>query len=206
MPQLPPKSAAVAGPLPDAALDQLFRTARSHSAWLDRPVSSETVRELYELTKWGPTAANSTPARFVFIRTRSGKERLKPHLTRGNVEKTMTAPCCVIIAYDTRFHDELPKLYPPRDMRSIFAGNAALIEDSARRNSTLQGAYLILAARALGLDCGPMSGFNSVSLDTEFFPDGRWQANFLCCIGYGSGEQLAPRNPRLDFSEACLDL
>jgi 3-hydroxypropanoate dehydrogenase len=206
MAQLPKNSAAIAVPLPDAALDQLFRTARSHSAWLDRPVSSETVRELYELTKWGPTSANSTPARFVFIRTPAAKERLKPYLTRGNVEKTMTAPCCVIIAYDTRFYDELPKLYPPRDMRSVFAGNAALIEDSARRNSTLQGAYLMLAARALGLDCGPMSGFNSVSLDAEFFPDGRWKANFLCCIGYGCGEQLAPRNPRLDFTEACLDL
>jgi 3-hydroxypropanoate dehydrogenase len=199
-------SADIEARLADAALDQLFRTARSHSAWLDRPVSSETVRELYELAKWGPTSANSTPARFVFIRTTAGRERLKPHLTRGNVQKTMTAPCCVIIAYDTRFYDELPKLYPPRDMRSVFAGNAALIEDSARRNSTLQGAYLMLAARALGLDCGPMSGFNSVSLDADFFPDGRWRANFLCCIGYGSGEQLAARNPRLDFTAACLDL
>jgi 3-hydroxypropanoate dehydrogenase len=206
MPQLPQKSAAGTGPLPDAALDQLFRTARSHGAWLDRPVSSETVREIYELTKWGPTSANSLPARFVFIRTQSGKERLKPHLTRGNVHKTMTAPCCVIIAYDSRFYDELPKLYPPRDMRSVFAGKPALIEDSARRNSTLQGAYLILAARALGLDCGPMSGFSSTSLDADFFPDSRWKSNFLCCLGYGSGEQLGPRNPRLDFTAACLDL
>jgi 3-hydroxypropanoate dehydrogenase len=194
------------GRLNEGALDRLFRTARSRNAWLARPISAELVRELYELSKWGPTATNSTPARFVFVRSVAAKERLKPHLNAGNVEKTMTAPCCVIVAYDSRFHDLLPKLFPSRDMRSAFVGNDALIEESAKRNSTLQGAYLMLAARALGLDCGPMSGFNARSLDADFFPDGRWKSNFLCALGYGSDGKLFPRNPRLDFEEACLDL
>jgi 3-hydroxypropanoate dehydrogenase len=194
------------GHLDDRALDRLFRTARSHNAWLARPIPDALVRELYELSKWGPTAANSTPARFVFVRSAAAKERLKPHLMAGNVEKTMTAPCCVIVAYDSLFHDLMPKLFPSRDMRSAFVGNDALIEETAKRNSTLQGAYLMLAARALGLDCGPMSGFNAGSLDAEFFADGRWKSNFLCTLGYGSDEKLFPRNPRLDFDEACLDL
>jgi 3-hydroxypropanoate dehydrogenase len=142
----------------------------------------------------------------VFVRSAAAKERLKPHLSSGNVAKTMQAPCCVIVAYDTRFHDELPKLFPARDMRSIFSGNEALIEETALRNSSLQGGYLIMAARALGLDCGPMSGFNAATLNAEFFPEGRWKSNFLCNIGYGSGENLFPRNPRLSFEEACLDL
>jgi 3-hydroxypropanoate dehydrogenase len=194
------------GRLDERALDRLFRAARSRNAWLPRPIPAAVVREVYELSKWGPTAANSTPARFVFVRSAAAKERLKPHLNAGNVEKTMTAPCCVIIAYDSRFYDLLPKLFPSRDMRSAFVGKDALIEETAKRNSTLQGAYLMLAARALGLDCGPMSGFNSTSLDAEFFPDGRWKSNFLCTLGYGSDEKLLPRNPRLDFDEACLDL
>lgn len=192
--------------LDDAALDQLFRAARSRNAWLPKPVSDAVIRELYELSKWGPTAANSTPARFVFVRGAAAKERLRPHLTAGNVEKTMTAPCCVIIAYDTRFYDLMPQLFPSRDMRSAFVGNDALIEETAKRNSTLQGAYLMIAARALGLDCGPMSGFNPVTLDAEFFPDGRWKSNFLCTLGYGSDEKLFPRNPRLDFDAACQEL
>jgi 3-hydroxypropanoate dehydrogenase len=194
------------GRLDERALDRLFRTARSRNAWLARPISDALVHELYELSKWGPTAANSTPGRFVFVRSAAAKERLKPHLNPGNVEKTMSAPCCVIIAYDSRFYDLLPKLFPSRDMRAAFVGKDALIEETARRNSTLQGAYLMLAARALGLDCGPMSGFNAASLDAEFFPDGRWKSNFLCALGYGSDEKLFPRNPRLDFDEACLDL
>jgi 3-hydroxypropanoate dehydrogenase len=142
----------------------------------------------------------------VFVRSAAAKERLKPHLMAGNVDKTISAPCCVIVAYDTRFYDLMPKLFPSRDMRSAFVGNEALIEETARRNSTLQGAYLMVAARALGFDCGPMSGFNPLSLDAEFFPDGRWKSNFLCTIGYGSEVNLFPRNPRLDFEEACLDL
>jgi 3-hydroxypropanoate dehydrogenase len=192
--------------LADAALDLLFRTARSRNAWLARPLPDDIGRQLYDLAKWGPTAANSTPARFVFVRSAPAKERLKPHLNAGNVEKVMTAPCCVIVAYDSRFYDTLPKLFPSRDMRAVFVGNEALIEETAKRNSTLQGAYLMMAARSLGLDCGPMSGFNAGSLDAEFFPDGRWKSNFLCAIGYGSDEKLFPRNPRLDFAEACLDL
>jgi 3-hydroxypropanoate dehydrogenase len=192
--------------LADAVLDQLFRTARSRNAWLARPLPDDIGRQLYDLAKWGPTAANSTPARFVFVRSAPAKERLKPHLNAGNVEKVMTAPCCVIIAYDSRFYDTLPKLFPSRDMRAVFVGNEALIEETAKRNSTLQGAYLMMAARSLGLDCGPMSGFNAASLDADFFPDGRWKSNFLCAIGYGSDEKLFPRNPRLAFAEACLDL
>jgi len=190
----------------EATLDRLFRTARSRNAWLARPLPAGIKRELYELSKWGPTAGNTTPARFVFVRSESAKERLKPHLMPGNVEKTMTAPCCVIVAYDSRFHDLMPKLFPSRDMRSVFVGNDALIDETAKRNSTLQGAYLMIAARALGLDCGPMSGFNAATLDAEFFPDGRWKSNFLCTIGYGSDVNLFPRNPRLDFDEACIEL
>jgi 3-hydroxypropanoate dehydrogenase len=206
-PSAPPACGSDAdGRLDESALDRLFRSARSRNAWLPRPISAGLVRELYDLSKWGPTAANSTPARFVFVRSAAAKERLKPHLNAGNVEKTMTAPCCVIIAYDSRFYDLLPKLFPSRDMRSAFIGKDALIEETAKRNSTLQGAYLMLAARALGLDCGPMSGFNANSLDAEFFPDGRWKSNFLCVLGYGSDDKLFPRNPRLDFDEACLDL
>jgi 3-hydroxypropanoate dehydrogenase len=192
--------------LADAVLDQLFRSARSRNAWLERPLPDDIGRQLYDLAKWGPTAANSTPARFVFVRSAPAKQRLKPHLNAGNVEKVMTAPCCVIVAYDSRFYDTLPKLFPSRDMRAVFVGNEALIEETAKRNSTLQGAYLMMAARSLGLDCGPMSGFNAASLDADFFPDGRWKSNFLCAIGYGSDEKLFPRNPRLDFAEACLDL
>jgi 3-hydroxypropanoate dehydrogenase len=164
------------------------------------------VRELYDLSKWGPTAANSTPARFVFARSTAAKQRLKPHLMGTNVDKTMSASCCVIVAYDSRFYDLLGKLFPARDMRAAFVGNAALIEETAKRNSSLQGAYMMVAARSLGLDCGPMSGFNPATLDAEFFPDGRWKSNFLFNVGYGTDENLFPRNPRLDFDEACLDL
>jgi 3-hydroxypropanoate dehydrogenase len=193
-------------PLDDAGLDQIFRSARTRNGWLPTPVSDETVRALFELARWGPTAANSNPGRFVFIRSPAAKERLKPHLSPGNLDKTMSAPCCVIVAYDTQFHELMPKLFPSRDMRSVFAGNGPLIEETSRRNGTLQGGYFMLAARALGLDCGPMSGFNAEALDAEFFPDGRWKSNFLCNVGYGSDENLFPRNPRLDFEDACLDL
>jgi 3-hydroxypropanoate dehydrogenase len=192
--------------LSDDVLDRVFRKARTHNAWAPKPLSDELVRELYDLAKWGPTAANTTPARFVFVRSPVAKERLKPHLMESNQQKTMAASCCVIVAYDTQFHDLLGKLFPSRDMRSAFVGNAPLIEETAKRNSTLQGAYLMLAARSLGLDCGPMSGFNAAGVDAEFLPDGRWKSNFLCNIGYGTDENLFPRNPRLDFEEACLDL
>ncbi len=192
--------------LSDQVLDQVFRAARTRNAWASIPISDALVHQLYELTKWGPTAANTTPGRFIFVRSASAKERLKPHLIDSNVNKTMAAPCCVIVAYDLRFYDLLGKLFPSRDMRAAFAGNAPLIEETAKRNSTLQGAYMMLAARSLGLDCGPMSGFNAATLDAEFFPDGRWKSNFLFNVGYGTDENLYPRNPRLDFDEACLDL
>jgi 3-hydroxypropanoate dehydrogenase len=198
-------------------LDVLFQKARTHNTWLPKPVPDELLRELYEVAKWGPTSANSSPARFVFLRSKAAKERLRPTLAAGNVEKTMKAPVTVIIAYDLKFYDKLPKLFPPNPaMRDIFANNPQLIEETAKRNSSLQGAYLIMAARALGLDCGPMSGFDNAKVDEEFFaagkceaceqeffPAGHVKSNFLCNIGYGDPSKLYPRNPRLDFSEAC---
>ena len=188
------------------ALNQLFREARTHSAWLPRPVPIETLREAYDIARWGPTSANSTPARFVFLVSEASKARLLPALAPLNVEKTKTAPVTVIVAWDTEFHEKLPKLFPHADMRAFFVGKPALIEETAFRNSSLQGAYFIVAARALGLDCGPMSGFDAAKLNAEFFPDGKWKANFLCNIGYGDPSKLFPRNPRLDFKEGALVL
>ncbi|WP_404477684.1 malonic semialdehyde reductase [Novosphingobium sp. BL-52-GroH] len=180
-----------------AMLDRLFLQARSHNAWSDRPVDDETVRLLYELTRWGPTTANSNPGRFVFVRSAAAKARLLPHINPGNVAKVAAAPCTVVIAGDTRFHELFPKLFRARDMRASFEGQQELIEDTLARSSTLQGAYMMMAARALGLDCGPMSGFDKAGLDAEFFPDGRWRSNFLCNLGYGDAQGLFVRNPRL---------
>lgn len=202
----------------NACIEELFRNARTHNAWLDKPVTEETLRELYDALKWGPTSANASPARFVFLRSAAAKERLRPSLAPGNVEKTMTAPVTVIVAFDLQFHEKLPKLFPHNlAMRDLFAANASLIEITARRNSSLQGAYMMLAARALGLDCGPMSGFDNAKLDEEFFgaakecegceqeffPAGHVKSNFLCNLGYGDPSRLMPRSPRLEFSEAC---
>jgi 3-hydroxypropanoate dehydrogenase len=187
----------------DQVLDQLFREARTHSAWLPKAVPVEMLKEIYELARMGPTSANSSPGRFVFITSAEAKERLVPALAPGNVEKTKLAPVTVIVAHDTEFHENLPRLFPHADMRSYFVGNKALIEETAFRNSSLQGAYLMLAARALGLDCGPMSGFDSAKVNAEFFADGKWKANFLCNIGYGDHSKLFPRSPRLDFEESC---
>jgi 3-hydroxypropanoate dehydrogenase len=201
----------------DDVLDLLFRKARTYNAWLAKPVPDELLHQLYQVTKWGPTSANSCPARFVFLRTKVAKERLRPALAAGNVEKTMAAPITVIIAYDLKFCEKLPKLFPLNPaMRDIFANNPQLIEEAAKRNSSLQGAYLILAARALGLDCGPMSGFDNAKVDEEFFaagkceaceqeffPAGHVKSNFLCNIGYGDTSKLYARSPRLDFNEAC---
>jgi len=184
-------------------LDQLFRKARTHSAWLPRRVSVETLREVYELARMGPTSANSTPARFVFLESAAAKARLKPALSPGNVEKTMAAPITAIVAWDTEFHERLPRLFPRADMRSYFVGNRPLIDETAFRNSSLQGAYFIIAARAVGLDCGPMSGFDAAKVNAEFFPDGKWRVNFLCNLGYGDPSKLYPRSPRLEFEEAC---
>jgi 3-hydroxypropanoate dehydrogenase len=196
-------SAPVRTSLSDAALDQLFRQARTHNGWLPKPVPTALLRQVYELATLGPTSANTTPARYVFLTTPQAKERLRPALAPGNVDKTMAAPVTVIIAWDTEFHEKLPKLFPHADARSWFAGKPALIEETAFRNSSLQGAYFIIAARALGLDCGPMSGFDPAKLNAEFFPDGKWKSNFLCNLGYGDATKLFPRNPRLSFDEAC---
>ena len=185
------------------ALNQLFRQARTHSAWLPKRVPVEVLREVYELARWGPTSANSSPARFVFLESDAAKARLLPALAPGNVEKTKAAPVTVIVAWDTEFYEKLPQLFPHADMRSYFVGKQPLIDETALRNGSLQGGYFILAARALGLDCGPMSGFDAAKVNAEFFPDGKWKANFLCNLGYGDHSKLFPRNPRLEFDEAC---
>jgi 3-hydroxypropanoate dehydrogenase len=185
------------------ALNQLFREARTHSAWLPRPVPIETLREAYDIARWGPTSANSTPARFVFLVSEASKARLLPALASLNVEKTKTAPVTVIVAWDTEFHEKLPRLFPHADMRSHFVGNQRVIDETAFRNSSLEGGYFILAARSVGLDCGPMSGFDAAKVNAEFFPDGKWKVNFLCNLGYGDRSKLFPRNPRLEFDEAC---
>lgn len=190
--------------LDSAALDRLFREARTLGKWTDAGVSDETLRELYELVKLGPTSGNGSPGRFVFVRTKEGKEKLRPALSAGNLAKTMAAPVTVIVAYDPRFYDELPRLYPQADARSWFAGNEPLAEATAFRNGSLQGAYLILAARALGLDAGPMSGFDNTKVDEAFLSHLGWKSNFLVNLGYGDRSALHPRNPRLGFDEACL--
>jgi len=187
----------------DEAINQLFREARTHSAWLPKRVPADLLRQVYEITRWGPTSANSTPARFVFLENEAAKARLLPALAPLNVDKTKAAPVTVIMAWDTEFYEKLPRLFPQADMRSLFAGNPALIHETAFRNGSLQGGYFILAARALGLDCGPMSGFDQAKVNAEFFPDGKWKANFICNLGYGDRSKLRPRNPRLEFDEAC---
>jgi 3-hydroxypropanoate dehydrogenase len=201
-----PSFDAVKTPISHEALDQLFREARTHSAWLPEPVPVELLHRAYELARLGATSANGSPARFVFLTTPGAKARLKPVLAPGNVEKTMAAPATVIIAWDTEFHEKLPRLFPQADMRSYFVGNKPLIEENAFRNSSLQAAYFMLAARALGLDCGPMSGFDADKLNAEFFPDGKWKVNLLCNLGYGDQNKLYPRNPRLEFEEASVVL
>lgn len=193
----------MANPLSTAAQEQLFTAARSHNGWLDQPVEPAKLRELYDLLKFGPTAANACPARLIFVTTTAAKEKLKPTLMAGNVEKTMTAPVTVIVAQDMEFYEQLPFLFPHTDARSWYAGKPEAIREAAFRNSTLQGGYLITAARALGLDCGPMSGFDADQVKAAFFPDKPWQANFLCNLGYGDPAKLFPRSPRLAFEQAC---
>ena len=186
-----------------ATLDQLFLTARTHNGWQDKPVSDDALRTLYELMKWGPTSANSSPARFVFVKSAAAKEKLKPALAPGNLDKTMAAPVTVIVAHDTEFYEKLPVLFPHTDARAWFVGNAPLIEKTAFRNGTLQGGYLILAARALGLDCGAMSGFDNDKVDAAFFPGGKIKSNFLINLGYGDPAKLHTRGVRLPFNEAA---
>lgn len=190
-------------PLSATALEQLFHNARSHSHWQQRQVGDDTLHQLFDLLKLCPTSANCSPARFVFLKSPAAKERLRPFLMEGNVDKTMAAPVCVIMAQDMRFYEHLPRLFPHADAKSWFEGNDAAIAATAARNSTLQGAYLIMAARSLGLDCGPMSGFDHAGVDGEFFADGRCQSNFLINLGYGEAGKLHARSPRFGFDEAC---
>ena len=189
--------------LDEAGLDLLFRDARTYNGWQARAVPDSLLERLHALVKYGPTSANCAPARFVFVKSDEAKERLKPHLDAGNVGKTMSAPVTVIIGQDLRFHDHLPKLFPHTDAKSWFEGNEALIADTAFRNATLQGGYLIMAARALGLDCGPMSGFDAEGVKAEFFPGDSVRPNFLCNLGYGDPDSLFPRSPRFEFGEIC---
>ncbi len=189
--------------LSDSGLDILFRQARTHSHWSDGDVSDVLLQAVYDLDKMPPTSANSSPMRLIFLRSQDAKDRLKPALSTGNLAKTMAAPVTAIIGYDTQFYEELPRLAPHGNARAWFEGNPALIEETAFRNGTLQGAYFILAARALGLDCGPMSGFDRDMVDREFFPIGRIKSNFLCNLAYGDASKLHPRAPRLDFEDAC---
>lgn len=213
------RAGAQQGALPDAALDQLFRNARSFSHWLDKPLGDDTLRQLYELMKWGPTSANGSPARILFLRTPEAKQRLIPALSPANVEKVRTAPVTAIVGYELRFYEQLPKLFPHAPgYRDVFAQSPELAEVTARRNSSLQGAYLVIAARALGLDSGPLSGFDNARVDQEFFESAKEvgqydhaffplthvRSNFLCNLGYGDRSRLHPRNPRLSFDEACI--
>ncbi|MBR7793688.1 malonic semialdehyde reductase [Undibacterium sp. FT147W] len=185
------------------ALDTLFTRARTHNVWLDKPVSDAQLYQIYELMKWGATAANSTPARIVFVKSDAEKEKLAACVSAGNVDKVKTAPVTAIIGMDMAFYEQLPKLFPHTDARSWFAGNQAAIESTAFRNSSLQGAYLMLAARAIGLDCGPMSGFDAEKINQHFFAGTEVKVNFICNLGYGDTEKLFPRSPRLSFEEAC---
>jgi 3-hydroxypropanoate dehydrogenase len=206
------------GLVSDADLDILFRRAMTHNFWLDKPVSDDILRRLYELMKWGPTSANCCPARILFLRTPEAKQRLIPALSATNVDKTMQAPVTAIIAHDMRFYEFLPRLFPHNPgAREWFANSPELAEVTAFRNGTLQGGYFILAARSLGLDCGPMSGFNNAKVDEEFFPIAssesdteqaafpisQIRSNFLCNLGYGDVAKLFPRGPRLEFEEVC---
>ena len=190
--------------LDEAGRDLLFRKARTQNGWQAKPVSTAQLRELYELMKMGPTSANCSPLRIVFVTTPAGKQRLAPSLSAGNHDKVMVAPVTAILAYSLTFYEDLPRLFPHNQTaRSWFEGKPAHIETTAFRNSALQGAYFILAARAIGLDCGPMSGYDNAKLDAEFFPDGKTKSNFICSLGYGDPTKIFDRSPRLSFDEAC---
>jgi 3-hydroxypropanoate dehydrogenase len=188
------------------ALDIILRDARTHNGWQNKPVTDAQLREIYEIMKWGPTSANSQPARIVFVRTKEGKEKLRPALSAGNTDKTMTAPVTAIVAYDTKFYEHLHKTFPHDKTAPYWfsgEGKEAVATATAFRNGSLQGAYLIIAVRAIGLDVGAMSGFDNTKVDEAFFPDGRLKSNFLCNIGYGDPSKLFDRSPRLTFEEAC---
>ena len=187
----------------DLALDLLFRQARTHSRWQARPVPDEMLHRAWDLARMGPTSANCLPARIVFVRGAAAKEKLKPTLMPGNVDKTMAAPVTAVIGHDLAFFEQLPRLFPHADARAWFAGNEPLARTTAFRNGSLQAAYFILACRALGLDCGPMSGFDNAAVDAAFFAGTTVESNLLVNIGYGDAAGLFPRGPRLDFAEAC---
>jgi 3-hydroxypropanoate dehydrogenase len=189
--------------IPDDALDTIFRNARTHKHWQDRPLTPAVLMAVYDLMRWGPTSANCSPARILFLVSRDSKERLRPHLIPENVQKTMTAPATAIVAYDLDFARFVPFLYAQEPEAKNWFKDPTLATQTAWRNGSLQGGYFILAARALGLDCGPMSGFDNDGVDREFFPDGRVKSNFLCNIGYGDPARLYPRGPRLSFDQAC---
>ena len=193
----------MASEIDTAVAAELFEDARTYSAWLEREVPDQLIVKLYRRLRWAPTSMNSNPARFVFVRSPAARKRLIAHLPPANAEKTSAAPLCVIVARDVRFHEFLPDLFPGRALKETFEANPALAETTSTRNATLQGAYLILAARSLGLDCGPMSGFNSASLDADFFSDGRWKSDFLVNVGYGDPTRFWRRNSRLEFDQAC---
>lgn len=188
--------------LSDTALDQLFRTARTYNGFTDKPVATQTLRAIHDLLRWGPTSANCCPLRIVFLTTPAAKERLRPALSAGNLAKTMSAPVTAILAYDTKFAEHLPRLFPHVDARPWFASPDVAFE-TAFRNSTLQAGYFLLAARAAGLDCGPMSGFDQGKVNAEFFADGRFKVNFICNLGYGDPSSLFERSPRFDFEDVC---
>ncbi len=187
-----------------SAVAALFTEARTHNKWTDQPVSDADLTAIFDVLKMGPTSANCSPARFVFVRTPEGKEKLRPALSAGNLDKTMAAPVTVIVASDPKFYDQLPKLFPHADAKSWFVNSPALAEETAFRNSTLQGAYLMLAARAHGVDVGAMSGFDKSKVDAAFFAESGWKSNFLINLGHGDASGLLPRSPRFDFDEACV--
>jgi 3-hydroxypropanoate dehydrogenase len=189
----------------DQALDQLFRQARSHSGWKDEPVSDALLRELYEVAKWGPTTSNSQPQRILFLRTQAAKDRLKPAMVPANQLKTITAPVVAVLAYDLKYYEHIERFFPgvSKSYMKLSRTDAGFAAETAFRNATLQGAYLIIAARALGLDCGPMSGFDNAKVDAEFFPDGQCKSNFICSLGHGDPEKLRPGFARFEFDEVC---
>lgn len=190
--------------LTDNALDTLFLHARTQNGWRDKDVTDEQLRQIYDLMKWGPTSANCSPARIVFVRSPEAKEKLLACMNPGNVDKTRAAPVTAIIGMDMQFYDKLPQLFPHTDARAWFVGNQALIDATALRNASLQGGYFIMAARAVGLDCAPMSGFDADKMNATFFAGTSVKANFVCSIGYGDPGKVRPRGPRLSFDDACL--
>jgi len=189
--------------LTDQAFETIFRAARSANGWQNKPVADDLLKKIYDDMKWGPTSANCSPLRIVFVKTPEAKARLKPALSPGNLDKTMAAPVTAILAQDMQFYEHLPKLFPHADAKSWFVGNDKMIADTAFRNSSLQAAYFMISARGHGLDCGPMSGFDAAKLDAEFFPEGRFKTNFLCNLGYGDPAKLFPRSPRFSFDDVC---